>query len=138
MCAFVAAIALAPALHAADASHATALAALRALMRQMDEYVHERTETELELDKQRLARAGELAALARRLAAEAAALAPATSADAAGRARFVDNAHALADEAAELARVAEEGRYAELSPRLERLGHRCAACHVEFRPAPRP
>ncbi|MGE0483943.1 MAG: hypothetical protein AB7Q81_07375 [Gammaproteobacteria bacterium] len=106
---------------------------LRHLMQRMNALLHERNQSELEIDRERLARARELAVAATELAGEAAAIGPPAGADATAQDAFTVLARALADEAAELDRLAAASRYAELPAQMERVAHRCADCHLRFR-----
>ncbi len=106
---------------------------LQQLMRRMNDLLVERNQTELELDKQRLARARDLAASAVRLAANAGELAPSAAAGADAQREFTEYAHRLANEAALLGQLAEQRRYDALAPQMERVAHQCAACHLRFR-----
>ncbi|MEQ8230144.1 MAG: cytochrome c [Gammaproteobacteria bacterium] len=108
-------------------------ARLRELMQRMNAMLYERNQTELEIDKQRLDRARELAAAAATLAHEASVIGPPGAADASAREDFTHHAHALANAAAELDALAAARRYSELSPQMERVAHVCADCHLRFR-----
>ena len=106
---------------------------LQQLMRRMDTLIYERNQSELEIDKERLRRARELADIALQLAGRASELRPDSATAAAAAREFNLYAQRLADEAIRLGEIAEQRRYAELSPQIERLGHQCAACHLRFR-----
>lgn len=135
---FVLLCTLTGAANAGELSHADGIEALRERMRRMDALVFERVLTPLEIDHERMRRADEIADLASELAAAATELATAsreTLPDDARRKRFLDNARRLGAEAAELRRLAAERRLGEVSAQIDRLGHTCAACHADFRPA---
>jgi len=121
-------------LAAALGAHLQPALALPALMRRLQEAVSGHTGTAPELEQLRQANTDEIARIATELAAGAQALAADATSDGAGRLRFAENAHALAADATELARLARARRYAELDAQFERVGHRCAGCHVDFRP----
>lgn len=103
-------------------------------MQRMDALLYERNQSELEIDKERLRRARELAAAARELATEIGTTAPEDlGADAAARREFTALAQALGEAAASLDALATARRYAELPAQMERVAHRCVACHLRFR-----
>jgi len=106
---------------------------LKRLMRRMNTLIYERNLSELEVDRERLERARELAAAATALAEEAgAAEGSLRGTDDAERREFTRLAHALAAEAAVLDELATAGRYGELSAQMQRVGEQCAACHLRF------
>ena len=106
---------------------------IKHLMRRMNTLVHERNLSELEVDRERLERAHELAAAATALAAEAGVAGDsAPGMNDAQRREFVRLAHALATEAAVLDELATAGRYGELSVQMQRVGDQCVACHRRF------
>ncbi|MCP5199861.1 MAG: cytochrome c [Gammaproteobacteria bacterium] len=107
---------------------------LRHLMQRMDTLLYERNQSELEIDRERLARARELASAATELAREVGADgAPGVPVGDPANAEFEAFVQALAAEAATLDRLAAARRYAELPAQMERLAHRCADCHLRFR-----
>lgn len=123
---------------AVDPVHAGGMDELRERMRRLDALVFERTLSPLAIDRERSRRADEIALLAGELAAIAASLAKSGGIPSAGparRERFVANARRLGEEAAALERAAAERQIDAIPVRIERLGHACAACHAEFRPA---
>ncbi|MGR8919360.1 MAG: hypothetical protein ACU85V_07060 [Gammaproteobacteria bacterium] len=107
---------------------------LRQIMRRMNALAYERNLPELEVDKQRLANAIELARIAGQLAGDSAALRPPSAADEAARREFSTYAARLAAEAEHLGELAQARRYTELGAQMERVSHQCAACHLRFRP----
>lgn len=127
----------APAPAATPAAHIEPALALPSLMRHLQEAVSRRTGTAAELEQLRQADTDAVARIATELAAGAQALAMDATRDDGARRRFIDNAHGLAEDAAELARLARARRYPELDAQFERVGHRCAGCHVDLRPAAR-
>lgn len=124
-----------------DVAHAAGMSALRERMRQLEALVFERTLTPLAIDRERARRADEISALAGELAAAAAALAETDRGALGGedrRQQFLSNARRLGEEAAELARVAEERRVSVIAQQIDRLGEACAGCHADFRPGRTP
>lgn len=112
-------------------------AQLKHIMRRMNTLIYERNLSELELDRERLERARELAAAATALAREAGAPDDsAAGADGAEQREFARFAHALATEAALLDELATAGRYGELAAQMQRVGDQCVACHRRFRVPP--
>lgn len=106
---------------------------LRSLMQRMNALLYERNQTELEIDKERLERARELASAAATLAREVGSEGLPGSVDETARASFAGLAQELAATAAELDALAAARRYSELSPQMERVAHVCATCHLRSR-----
>lgn len=123
----------APAPAARPDAHIRPALALPTLMRRLQDAVSGHTGTAAELEQLRQADTDEIARIATELAAGAEALAKDATSDDGARRRFADNAHGLADDATELARLASARRYTELDAQFERVGHRCAGCHVDFK-----
>lgn len=122
----------APAPAARPDAHMRPALALPTLMRRLQEAVSGHTGTAAELDQLRRADTDEIARIATEFAAGAESVAKDATSDDGGRRRFADNAHGLADDATELARLASAHRYTELDAQFARVGHRCAGCHVDF------
>ncbi len=106
---------------------------LRSLMQRMNALLYERNQTELEVDKERLERARELATAAATLAREVGGEGLAASTGEPAREAFAGLAQELAAAAAELDALAAARRYSALSPQMERVAHVCATCHLRFR-----
>ncbi len=109
---------------------------LRLLMRSMESLMHDRIQSDLELDKERLKQADELAEAAGELAATAEAIAGAStyaSLDDAARARFDAFVVELQREASELQRLARDGQFAPSAAQFDRMRHVCAGCHSLYR-----
>lgn len=109
---------------------------LRIIMRQMELIMYDRMQSDLELDKQRMRRAEEIAVTAGELAAAASAISrasPYATLDDAERRRFDALAIELQRDAVELERLAREGQLVASAAQFERLSHACAACHSIYR-----
>lgn len=121
-----------------EVAHAEGFEALRERMRRTEMLVFERTLTPLQIDHERARRANDIAELASDLAAAAVALAESQAfrfdSDE-RRERFAARARHLADEASVLTQIAAEGQAGEIGRQLDRVGHACAGCHADFRPA---
>ena len=116
--------------------HVVRSESLRTIMRRLESLAHDRIQSELALDKQRMRHADALAAAASELARTAPGITGAeeySNLDAAARARFGEYAKALEREASTLQRYASEGRLSEIAAQYERLTHACAGCHSLYR-----
>jgi len=119
-----------PALHAVESEQ------LRKVMGELRATVFEQFATELDLDRSRAAHAAELARAAHALtgaAAKLVAAAPSLELGDAERRVFTDLASKLGHQAAEVEVLANAGRFAEISPALDRMVATCNACHTSFR-----
>lgn len=123
---------------AADLAHTESMDTLRETMRRIDTLMFEGILTELDIDHERRRQVQAIATTAGQLAVAAAALANRDAGllpDPDERRRFVDNAGHLGAAAATLETIAADGSISEVRAQIERVGHACAGCHADFRPA---